>query len=251
MSELPIRPNRSGETVGAETTAKHNVEKIFSENAYGKILDFAFRECGFLEIKNELYERADFAKISPISIDKLSCHLYAAARTDSTTFLDLVKIDMNRTHSNPSSVIDIASGVWKCVESPDVGDSVLYYNEVTGKIGHTGIYRGAGKVESKPGNETKCIFTHDLFDVTALYGTHLFFMRKENMRHQPLFIGSDRLLVGHIETIKGRTIRLYSCRNNEINLQFVLLQTALIKFFRLISEEIKKQFKYGPFFSIS
>lgn len=231
-------PNPSGEASKNYTAAKE-----FFETCQGKIQEFAFRECQFSEMKNELYDRADFSKIAPTNIDKMNCHLYAAARTDSSTFFALLDKEKRSTRSDPSSLIDLAPTLWKCVENPEIGDSVLYYNKVTGKIGHTGIYRGAGKVESKPGNESKSIFTHDLFGVTAFYGTHLFFMRQEKVSSLPrLNLGSYSPLVDTcIETIKGRTIQLYSCKDNEKNLQFTLLLMTLKMFLNLLIEEIKKQ----------
>lgn len=103
----------------------------------------------------------------------LSCFEYTLAYVDP----EVAKIFREKPTEAELDSFLVTQG-WRNVTAPDEGDLVIYFNHISEKICHVGLYTERGTVMSKPGIANTNIFEHQPFDVLGIYGTTVYFMRR-------------------------------------------------------------------------
>ncbi|CRX39521.1 hypothetical protein [Estrella lausannensis] len=128
----------------------------------------------------ELSEEAQKALgLTKESAGKMSCFQYALMMID----LETAKAFSSGKYRHDSELEQCLDDMdWRPVSEPDAGDLAVYYNHVTKKVMHAGVYKENGRVESKPGIANPATYEHGLYDVLGLYGTSVYFMRKSHAR---------------------------------------------------------------------
>ena len=175
---------------GGEQTKNHF---LFSKDMKGDEIFQWAQETTLLGMQY-VYEMMGFVRIGPVSIpeetaqalqldqekmNKMSCFQWALAVLDPET---AKAFSSGKYREDAELELCLTDSGWHPVQNPDTGDLVVYYNHITKRVVHAGVFEESGRVRSKLGINNPVIYDHGLLDVLGLYGTSVYFMRKSTAK---------------------------------------------------------------------